>query len=212
MRHPLKRTGDQVFRVDRGTTLAAATIAALVFADSAAAQESPVPESGTWNVSFSFPDAGGTSFGLTRMVGTGWSVGLEVDFRSSDTDVAPTEGSVAASSEVDDRQFLIGPVIKKYLRHRGPVAPFIRTSFGAGWTNNTTRQTNATRQFDTFTFSVRAGVGADWFPVDGISLGGFTGLLLNRTDATNTLNDVGLTQDSWAVTTFRSNLVLRIWF
>ena len=113
---------------------------------------------------------------------------------------------------IDDSEFLVGPVVKKYLRPRGAVAPFLRTSAAVGWTNNTTRQTNAVRVFDTFIFSARAGIGADWFPLEGISLGGFTGILLNRAKATNTLNDVGLTQDTWAVTTFRSNLVLRIWF
>lgn len=146
------------------------------------------------------------------MVATGWSLGLVVDFQTSDTDLNPTEGSVAASNEIDDREFLIGPVVKKYFRNRGPVAPFIRTSFAFGWTNNDVRQTNALREFDTYTVSVRAGVGADWFPLEGISLGGFTGILFNRTSARNTLNDIGATQDTWALTTFRSNLVLRIWF
>lgn len=201
-----------MFKVERGTGVTAAVIAVLLVAVPAAAQESPTPEKGAWSVSFSFPDGGGTSFGLTKMVAPSWSLGLEIDFQASDTDLKPTEGSVAASSEVDDNQFLIGPVLKKYLRPRGSVAPFIRTSFGLGWTNTTTRQTNAEREFSTFVFSARGGVGADWFPLEGISLGGFTGILLNRTTATNTLNGIGLTQDTWAVTTFRSNLVFRIWF
>jgi Autotransporter beta-domain len=201
-----------VSKVDRGIGLTAAAVATLLLAGPIAGQESPVPEKGAWSVSFAFPDGGGTAFGLTTMIANSWSVGLEIDLQSSDTDLEPTAGSVAASSEVDDRQFMIGPVVKKYLGHRGPVAPFLRGSFGFGWNSNTTRQTNATRKFDTFTFGARVGIGADWFPVEGISLGGFTGIVVNRTDATNTLNDVGLTQDTWAVTTFRSNLVFRIWF
>lgn len=157
-------------------------------------------------------DGAGSAFGITRMVASTWSLGLEIDLQPSDTDLEPTEGAIVASSEVDDLRFLIGPVVKKYLRHRGAVAPFVRTSFAVAWTNNTTRQTNAVREFSTFTFSARAGIGADWFPVENISLGGYTGLVFNRIKAINTVNDVGLIQDTFALTTFRSNLVFRIWF
>ena len=209
----LTKTGELVFNIRRIESLNVAMLAALVLLGlPAAAQEAPVPEKGAWNVSFSFPNGGGSSFGLSTMVAPSWSLGLVVDLQSSDSDINPTEGSIAASSEVDDREFLIGPVLKKYFRSRGSVAPFLRSSVALGWTNRETRQTNAERVFDTFTYSGRLGVGADWFPLEGISLGGFTGVLVTRVDVTSTLNDLGITQDTWAVTTFTSDLVLRIWF
>jgi len=195
----------------RSTGLVSAFILLLAAAAPASAQ-SPVPEKGTWSVSFALPEGGGSNFGIANLVGEQWQLGLEMNFQSSDTDLGPVGDNNAAENEIDDKNFLIGPVIKYYIGESGPVAPYLRASFGAGWNNNEVRQTNAVRVTKTTDYSSRLAVGAEWFPVDGISIGGHTGVLLRYTRAESTINDNGVEQITWSTNTFRSGLNLRIWF
>ena len=195
----------------RTTGLASALLLLAAAAVPASAQ-SPVPDDADWSVSFALPEGGGSNFGLARMVGDLWQFGLEIGFESSDTDLGPVGNNGAAENEVDDKSFLIGPVIKRYIGVSGPVAPYLRASFGAGWTNNEVRQTNAVRVAKTRNFSSRLAVGAEWFPVEGISIGGHTGVLLQYIRAENTVNEAGVEQITWSTNTFRSGLNLRIWF
>jgi len=177
-----------------------------------ATSQSPVPESGTWSLSFAFPEGGGPNFGIANLVSDDWQVGLEVNLQSSDTDVGPVGDNRAAQSEVDDKSFLIGPVIKRYVGARESVAPYLRASFGASWDSNEVNQTNGTRVTENTSYSSRLAVGAEWFPLEGISIGGHTGVVLRYNRAENTVNDAGIEQITWSVNTFRSEVNFRIWF
>ncbi len=198
------------------TPLRAGLLATLVLATATAlplaAQDSPVPEKGTWSIGFFLPDGGGNSLGGWRMVSDRVMVGLEVDFRSSDSDTEPTEGSLAASTEFDDKVFTFGPRAKIYLGHRGPVASYLRFGGGIGWESDQAIGQNAVREETRYQLFLRNSVGADWFPTDGISISGYTGVQLTYFSARNTIDELGITQKTWAVATFRSDLGINFWF
>jgi hypothetical protein len=196
----------------RPTTWIAALAIAAVGAPALTAQESPVPEKGTWTIGFVLPDGGGTSMGGWRMVSDRVLLGLEVDFQSSDSDTEPTEGALAASSEFDEKNFTLGPRLKLYLGHKGPVASYLRFGGGIGWSSDQQLSTNTIREQTTYQLFLRNSVGADWFPTEGISIGGYTGFQLTYFSARNVIDELGITQETWAIATFRSQLGINFWF
>lgn len=164
MAHPLARPT---------LTFALLVVGLAAVAPAAAAQQGESeerwhPEWGDWSLSFHLPDGSGAGFGFWKQRSPNVALGLMLD------------GTVALSSRRDgfhafsssDIALSIGPALKRYWWRQGPVSPFLHTGLAGTYRRTEGAGSSAWRFGGGFTL----GLGADWFPAEGISIGGHTGV------------------------------------
>jgi len=164
----------------------------------AAQSPTSLPAVGTHAVTFSLPDGGGAGFGIRKMRSATTNVGVEIQFGvsrrwvdSGDNNEFPPDGGTS---------WLVGlrPDVRLYRRTEGPVLPFLEWNGHLGYQG-------ASGGRWVVDGSVGAGLGVEWFPLQGMSLSGSTGLAGTYTGA-----DSGA--HSLAVGMFRSELILNLYF
>jgi hypothetical protein len=188
---------------------------ALMTAGEAAAQ-SPLPESGSWFITASLPDGGGNDAGIWRVIGAKTSLGIEIDYRYSSTTDENSTQQLGPDAINRDRRFVVGPSIKRYLRVRDRIGAYLRGSFGVGWRDiELERPRTGIIERDTKDVQeiLRAAIGADWFPFDGVAIGAFTGIVgVHSTLEVQISNAGSVKRTTWTWNTFRSGIELQYYF
>ncbi len=128
---------------------------------------------GRWSLAFALPDGGGSQFGVWKMVSgrSNLGVNLGIDHSRDTFTIGPDSLRVG-----DVRQhwtFSVEPTLERYLFLEADVSPFV---FGAlkgsyGWSESTSQRSYLRSAALTF------GLGADWTPLQSISIGGTTGIV-----------------------------------
>lgn len=158
----------------RSFILFAVAITAALSASAAAAQEADReepwhPDWGDWSVAFDLPEGGGAGFGFWIMSGENVALGLRADgsygLHREETVDGELERTVMRAS--------FGPAFKRYWWTGGPVAPFFR--LGAEGTYSRVQSEGSPSEWR-LGAGASLGLGADWFPAEGISIGGHTGV------------------------------------
>jgi hypothetical protein len=170
----------------------------LTVAGTAAAQSPTALEAGARSISFALPgDEGAPTFGFWTMLSDQLNLGINLGIslannKHDGTTVTKTTG------------FSIGPAVRYYTGALGPVAPFF---YGAGDFTYSKRNVPATDGANKI-FGLSTGLGAEWFPVRSVSIGGFTGLRLSRSSSS-----VGpISTSTLTFGTMTSGLAIQLYF
>jgi hypothetical protein len=172
--------------------LAVAALAAFPFSAFGQSKDA-LPEVGQHAVSFALPNGGGATFGIRKMISPTMNAGLEVGL---DLTRSHTSGSSASHMEAVSVQ----PGVRIYKGAAGPVVPFLHLYGLASYQ----KQASAWN----LTGGVGAGLGAEWFAADHVSLAGYTGLMASMTHQHNTLTS----HDYASLGSGTSGLVLTLYF
>lgn len=173
-----------------------------------------LPEEGSWSVLFGLPAGGASTFGIWRMISSRLNLGFDVEFDYEDTETEVFGGS-GLSDVITDVQWSLraGPQIKWYFPVGRSVVPYARTGLLAGVASRDADSPAASRDVNQFSLLLRTGIGVEWFPVDWVSFGGFTGLLFSYDDFTDEANGDPLVESTrWGLRTFHSGLGIQIYF
>jgi hypothetical protein len=120
----------------------------------------------------------------------------------------------------DDRAFrqtsvAVGPGLKWYMATSGPLAPYAYGSIQAGYT----RDEREPDSFDTTRYSLdgRGGIGLDWIPARGVSVGGHVGIGAGYFSGSREIPSVPGTSDEydfdgWFARTFASGIRVHLYF
>jgi len=176
----------------------AVTIAALCVPRGVVAQsDSTLPSAGSYGVSFSIPEGGGSSFGVRKMISPTSNAGVNVQFGFRWVDPGPVNAP-------DDKTRLtlgLSPDVRLYRGQTRPVVPFVEVSAQASYSEIGT-------EAKIYGVGAGAGLGVEWFPTVRVSVSGSVGLnagysSLNSPDDERTIFSVG---------TARSNLMFNLYF
>ena len=175
------------------------------------------PGDGEWSVMFTLfePDVV-THLGVFRMVGDRINLGLEADLNWADGEqrVEPDDG-IPTRAEGTTWTASVGPTVRWYGSRIGPVSPYLRSRLAIGW-GGSELYVNDVRQNEEESVSVNLslGIGAEWYPVSGIGIGGHTGIQWTRTDTDRRSDSQGTDYDGTTqnLRTFRSGLVISFYF
>ncbi len=155
----------------RGFIGSALLIALALLALAAAAVEAQAPQAlspGTRSLSFGIDGSGTSEAGIWYFLSQRSSVGLlgSLDWMSEDR---------GADDDRSHLEMTLGPRVKWYLTNPARVAPFWHGGFSFGHVRSSRegREDRTGR-----TLGVEGGFGVDWFPVEQMSVGGWTGLRL----------------------------------
>ena len=187
----------------------AALVAALLVALPAAGQQPSLedepwhPQWGDWSLSFFLPDGGGGGFGLWKQYRPNTALGLTVNGRYARSTVDTPTGDLTGIHLAA----AIGPALKRYWWRDGPVAPFLHSGLQGSYAVTDGGGGRVWTMGGGLTF----GVGADWFPTEGISIGGHAGIQGSYSWATNDAPGSS-DQSRWALDLFTSALTLQIYF
>jgi hypothetical protein len=122
---------------------------------------------GRRSVSFSLPDGGGGRLGVWKMISARSNLGmnLRIDHEMDKRTVGPD--SMRREDGFWYWDIGLGPSLKRYLLLRPTVSPFLLGEFEASyrWTSGTYERGG----------DLTGGLGADWTPLEWISIGGATG-------------------------------------
>jgi hypothetical protein len=164
----------------------------------AAAQSPTSLEAGARSISFALPgDAAGTNFGLWTMLSDQLNLGINVGLRLANSKI---DGTTATKTT----GISIGPAIRYYTGALGPVAPFLYGGAEFGYSKQNVPTTDGSIK----NFGLSTGLGAEWFPVRSISVGGFTGLRLGHGS-----NSTGAVSNStFIINTVTSGLSIQLYF
>jgi hypothetical protein len=139
-----------------------------VIAHAADEGESRAIARGRWSLAFSLPDGGGGELGVWKMVShrTNLGVNLAVDHAMEKFTYGPD------SDRVENGHWFwsiaMGPSINRYLALNRTVSPYLLGSLtGTYRWDGVSYQRSAT---------LRAGIGADWTPLESIAIGAATGI------------------------------------
>lgn len=200
MRHPFSRLL---------LGLTALLIGAAVTATPAAAQLADPPEQrwhpqwGDWSLSFHLPSGGGAGSGFWKQRSEHLALGLMVDGRVVFSDREDSLEGLSSS----DLALSIGPALKRYWWREGPVSPFLHSGLSGTYRRTEAGATASWR----FGGRLSLGIGADWFPTEGVSIGGHTGL--GASYLWTTRNDEFATdQTLFVLDLFTSALTLHLYF
>jgi hypothetical protein len=123
---------------------------------------------GRWSLAFALPDGGGGAMGVWKMVSAKSNLGINlgIDHEMQKLTVGPD----TMRDETGHFFWLmtVGPSLKRYLVVRERVSPFLFASAKAsyGWGDSSNRRMS----------TLEWGLGADWTPLESISIGASTGL------------------------------------
>jgi hypothetical protein len=151
---------------------ALAVLLALAGGASADEAESRAIAKGRWSLAFSLPDGGGSQLGVWRRVSGRSNLGLNLGIdHSRETDTIGPDSS--RQGEVNQFwTFSIEPSLERYLVLQRDVSPYVFAALQGsyGWTESSFQKSysrSATLSF---------GLGADWTPLESISIGAATGI------------------------------------
>lgn len=185
----------------RATFVTTACMILGVACDSAAQATAPVlPPVGTRGVSFALPEGGGGSFGYRKMTGPARSLGVDLQFGFAWTDEDSDRRDDDPPSRTD---FALGvaPDLRLYRMASGPVVPFLELGARLGYRD-------AAGDPWGLDGALSVGLGAEWFPLQGMSVSGSTGA---RTSMIH--HDAGSSsQTRVALGLFRFELALTLYF
>jgi hypothetical protein len=144
-------------------------VAALLLAGTARAEDAQrTLVKGRWSLAFALPDGGGGAMGVWKMVSAKSNLGinLAIDHEMSKTTVGPD--TMRTESGGFFWLMTVGPSLKRYLVVRERVSPFLFASAKGsyGWGNASNRRMS----------TLEWGLGADWTPLESISIGASTGI------------------------------------
>lgn len=148
------------------------TVAAAAFLVGASVVEAQGPGAmtGKTSIAFSIPQSGSTSFGVWKQQTPVRALGIESSLQYGRHDYR------SSNSETRELQIGVAPVMKWYRATSGNVAPFLRGSAGVGYNRIEQQTGDVGVERGGFNINASVGLGVDWFPLSGISIGGFTGL------------------------------------
>ncbi len=140
------------------------------------AQGPAVASPGTKSLSFGIDGDGSAEAGVWLFVSDRTNLGLlgTLDWISRDRE--------SPGSDRSETTLGIGPALKWHLLRSPRVAPFW---YGSLRFNHTTRSEDGEDDRTSRTLGLDGGFGVDWFPVDQMSVGGWTGLRLTSDRAEN---------------------------
>lgn len=165
------------------------------------AQEGPTPEVGTYGVAFNLPDGGGAGFGLRKMISERTNLGIDVTL---DLDRREFEDEAIGTDAATDWSIAVSPDLRLYRDARGPVVPFLEIDALLGYAEESDVRSG-------ITVGAGAGIGVEWFPLDGMSISGSTGVSARFShDESDTASPAS--RDQFLVTAFRSQLTLNLYF
>jgi hypothetical protein len=106
--------------------------------------------------------------------------------------------------------------VRYYLKTEGPVAPYVRASLGIQRRDVEIEQAtsgDALQHQEESSTIWRLAVGVDWFPVDGVGIGFFSGLVGVVTHTDIELGTAGtITRGQDNLSTFSSGIQLQLFF
>lgn len=176
---------------------------------------SRTPTGGDWSISVAaFEPDDDLGFGLHHMLSDRVNLGLEVDFEWTKTDGAVTSGNNNAQGESRVWNLLAGPVLKWYGTRAGPVSPFVRLHGALGWGKERVHtEGNIEDLNEVSALLVSLGIGAEWYPIPQLGIGGHTGFQVTREKQDlDPRDDLHFDFDTWAVQTFRSGIRASFYF
>lgn len=181
----------------------------------AAAQEWR-PDRGDRSLAFTVPGGSRSALALWWHRSSARAAGLELGLH--------TNGQLYLGGSNPDEYRLqsrldVGAVFKRYGEPVGPVSPYLHTGFGvsAVWRNQGIDEPvgESATEWGAGVYG-RLGLGVDWFPLERVSLGGFTGGALHYTFLDPADRFGGSTdraqRHSLAFALFTSGLALHIYF
>lgn len=176
---------------------------------------SRTPTGGDWSISLAaFEPDDDLGFGLHHMLSDRVNLGLEVDFAWTKTDGTLTSGNNDAQGEARVWNLLAGPVLKWYGTRTRPISPFLRLHGALGWGKERVHtEGNIEDQSDFSMLLVSLGIGAEWYPLPQLGIGGHTGfeVVRNKEDL-DPQDNVHFDYDTWSVRTFRSGIRASLYF
>jgi hypothetical protein len=190
--------------------------AAVVYVDADTTPRTSL-QKGTWSLSFAAPgfgsSGGTTEFGAWEMIGARTNLGLLL---TVGVDGSETEGEGGNTTDAST-SVALGLNLKRYITEARDVTPFLLGGVGAGGAyTRQDRSDGYDSSARTVNGSVRAGVGAEWFPVRRFSVSGHTGfsLALARARLTTTYPEGREAKGTYTYASFRSftsALSVQIW-
>ena len=195
---------------------AAAAVGALFLAaatpDSADAQDSTIR--GQWSIALAFPFDGGGLLGLWRRLSRHVNVGLNVGISTSAGEQSSQLTGAPTASRTDQRTLTlhVEPTARFYLTQARSVVPFVLLRGGVSFSDSDASGATGNSELESRNWSFGVGIGAEWFPVDIVSLSAWTGLSLARSTFMQ-LSDSGRTsRATTAFSTSTSVLTFQLYF
>lgn len=155
-----------------------------------------LPAAGTWGLFFDLPDGGGSGVGLRRMLSEDRSLGLVLQFNAAS--LTREHGTPPVTDEHSRFFAGVGADLRFYRRARGPVVPFVQTGTFVGYENGSG---------DDWSLAGDLALGAEWLPLDQVSVSAFAGMRAawrRATDSTvrDTATSLGLVRSGLALTLY----------
>lgn len=159
-----------------------------------AQEKDPLPPAGSYSIGFDLPEGGGGGFIVRKMVRSGVSAGIHLTGQAS---------WVERTGEASSRNWTVGayPDLRWYRSPVGRVVPFIVLGLGLEFDSNDAVKTSA-----------RTGLGAEWFPVDGVSIVGSTGISVGYSRSEEKHEGETMVHEVSSLNLFRSALSLNFHF
>ncbi len=177
-------------------SVSAASLALLIVCvpTSVRAQGHALPSTGSYGLSFSLPEGGGTGLGLRKMLSSRTSLGTTLIFGAGWQERSDSLAGDHSNSSVSVG---VRPDLRLYRRSAGPVVPFV------GLDAELTCQSASD---DAWALGGGVGVGAEWLPLRGMSVSGWTGVATRYRHS-----DSGrASENAFNVGVFRSELTLNL--
>ena len=133
---------------------------------------------GRWSLAFSLPDGGGGSMGLWRMVSARSNLGVTLGIAHDRNTISDGPDTARVGMATQFWTVSLEPSIKRYLALREAISPYLFGGLNGsyGWSNQGGFYFSDSNRF-TRSATLRVGLGADWTPLEAISIGAATGIL-----------------------------------
>lgn len=173
----------------------------LTVAGTAAAQRPAGLEPGKRSISFGLPgDEGTANFGVWTMFSENVNLGINLG-------LGLNRASVEGTTTGKTSRISIAPALRYYTGSFGPVTPFLYGEAGLSYAKEHEPNDASTKGF-----GLAGGLGAEWFPVGNISIGGYTGLRVGSASTSRSQAGGTIKSSTLSVSTLTSGLSINIYF
>ena len=158
---------------------------------------------GRYSLAFTLPDGGGASFGVWKMISARSNLGLNLGINHEFRNTTAGPDTMRFHYGTGFWSFSFGPSLKRYIAIHRSVSPYLLGSLEGlyRWSKHT--YTRAA--------TLQAGLGADWTPLESISIGGSTGI--GWTESVTSHSDFGASKESASsFNTLATSLTLHLYF